>query len=40
MSKRKTPVKKETKVLSINLETQTAPKVQEVRGRNYIEYGA
>ena len=28
------------KILSINLETQTAPKVQEVRGRNYIEYGA
>ena len=40
MSKRKTPVNKETKVLSINLETQTAPKVQEVRGRDYIEYGS
>lgn len=27
------------KILSINLETQTAPIVQEVRGRDYIEYG-
>ena len=26
-------------ILSINLETQTAPVVQEVRGRDYIEYG-
>jgi len=26
-------------ILSINLETQTAPIVQEVRGRDYIEYG-
>jgi len=27
------------KILSINLETSTAPIVQEVRGRDYIEYG-
>jgi len=27
------------KILSINLETSTAPMVQEVRGRDYIEYG-
>ena len=27
------------KILSINLETSTAPVVQEVRGRDYIEYG-
>ena len=27
------------KILSINLETQTAPIVQEVRGKDYIEYG-
>ena len=27
------------KILSINLETQTAPVIQEVRGRDYIEYG-
>lgn len=27
------------KILSINLETQTAPIIQEVRGRDYIEYG-
>ena len=40
MSKRKINTKQETKVLSINLETQTAPKVQEVRGRDYIEYGS
>jgi len=26
-------------ILSINLETQTAPVVQEVRGKDYIEYG-
>ena len=26
-------------ILSINLETQTAPVIQEVRGRDYIEYG-
>ena len=26
-------------ILSINLETQTAPIIQEVRGRDYIEYG-
>ena len=26
-------------ILSINLETQTAPTIQEVRGRDYIEYG-
>ena len=26
-------------ILSINLETSTAPIVQEVRGRDYIEYG-
>ena len=26
-------------ILSINLETSTAPVVQEVRGRDYIEYG-
>lgn len=26
-------------ILSINLETETAPIVQEVRGRDYIEYG-
>tara|TARA_R100001594_G_scaffold23279_2_gene45171 strand:- start:10033 stop:12102 length:2070 start_codon:yes stop_codon:yes gene_type:complete len=26
-------------IISINLETSTAPIVQEVRGRNYIEYG-
>ena len=26
-------------ILSINLETQTAPQVQEVRGKDYIEYG-
>jgi len=26
-------------IISINLETQTAPIVQEVRGRDYIEYG-
>ena len=27
------------KILSVNLETSTAPMVQEVRGRDYIEYG-
>lgn len=27
------------KILSINLETQTAPIIQEVRGKDYIEYG-
>ena len=27
------------KILTINLETQTAPIVQEARGRDYIEYG-
>ena len=27
------------KILSINLETSTAPIVQEVRGKDYIEYG-
>jgi len=27
------------KILSVNLETQTAPTVQEVRGKDYIEYG-
>ena len=27
------------KILSISLETQTAPIVQEVRGKDYIEYG-
>jgi hypothetical protein len=27
------------KILSINLETQTAPVIQEVKGRDYIEYG-
>jgi hypothetical protein len=27
------------KILSVNLETSTAPVVQEVRGRDYIEYG-
>ena len=27
------------KILSINLETSTAPVIQEVRGRDYIEYG-
>ena len=27
------------KILSINLETQTAPIVQEVRRKDYIEYG-
>lgn len=27
------------KILSINLETSTAPIIQEVRGRDYIEYG-
>ena len=27
------------KILSVNLETQTAPIVQEVRGKDYIEYG-
>lgn len=26
-------------IISINLETSTAPVVQEVRGRDYIEYG-
>jgi hypothetical protein len=26
-------------ILSINLETQTAPVVSEVRGKDYIEYG-
>jgi hypothetical protein len=26
-------------ILSINLETQTAPTIQEVKGRDYIEYG-
>lgn len=26
-------------ILSINLETQTAPVVTEVRGKDYIEYG-
>jgi len=26
-------------ILSINLETSTAPIIQEVRGRDYIEYG-
>ena len=29
----------ENNILSINLETQTAPIIQEVRGRDYIEYG-
>ena len=27
------------KILSINLETQTAPIIKEVRGKDYIEYG-
>ena len=27
------------KILSVNLETQTAPVIQEVRGKDYIEYG-
>lgn len=26
-------------IISINLETSTAPIIQEVRGRDYIEYG-
>tara|TARA_R110001583_G_scaffold40461_2_gene129234 strand:- start:2741 stop:4759 length:2019 start_codon:yes stop_codon:yes gene_type:complete len=37
---KKQNTKEGTKVLNINLETQTAPKVQEVRGRDWIEYGA
>ena len=27
-------------IISINLDTQTAPIIQEVRGRDYIEYGS
>ena len=27
------------KILSVNLETQTAPIIQEVRGKDYVEYG-
>ena len=26
-------------ILNINLESQTAPQVQEVRGKDYMEYG-
>ena len=26
-------------ILSINLETETSPIIQEVRGRDYVEYG-
>ena len=40
MTKAKSKKGFKDRVLSVNLETQTAPKVKEVRGRDWIEYGA